>query len=255
MNLAPSLRPTWQNPWVRRLTKGALIPLAVLFVLIEIVDSFVMPSLTRHGREVPSPELVGQTLESAQKLLADVGASMEIAERRYSPDQPDGIIIEQRPVAGAPIKQGRIFRVVISRGSELVVIPRVRGFTQRQAELILEEAGFVIGQHAPAVDSSLPVGTVVGTVPSAGGRLPRQSVVNLLVNEQARPEYTWCPNLVDMNIEEARDLLRERGLLVGTIDRRHDPTHAAGTILEQSQAAGEAGPQGTEVNLVIAWGR
>jgi len=241
-----SLRPWWQNRWARRLVKGVLVPLVVIFVLIEIVDAFVMPALTRHGRELPAPELVGHTLESAQKLLADVGASMEIAERRYSPDQPDGIIIEQRPLEGAPIKQGRVFRVVISRGSELIAIPRVRGFTLRQAELILQEAGFAIGQHAPSVDSSLPLGTVVGTIPTAGGRLPRQSVVNLLVNEQMRPEYTWCPNLIGMNIEEARDLLRARGLLVGTIDRRHDPTHVPGTILEQSHAAGEEVPQGND---------
>jgi beta-lactam-binding protein with PASTA domain len=247
-------RRLWAQRWLKRLVKGVVLPLLILFILIEIIDGVVMPRWTRHGREFPAPALVGQSLEEAQAMLLAVGTSMEIAERRYSPDHSDGIILEQRPAVGAPIKQGRVFRVVISRGSELIAVPRVRGFTVRQAELILAEAGFIVGQRAPSPDSTVPLGTVAGTIPAAGARLPKTSVVNLLVNEQPRQDYAWCPNLVGMNIEEARELLRGRGLLMGAVDRRFDTSRLAGTVLEQSAAPGDEIALGTEVNLVISWG-
>jgi serine/threonine-protein kinase len=95
---------------------------------------------------------------------------------------------------------------------------------------------------------------VTGTVPAPGARLPKRSVVNLLINEQPREDYAWCPNLVGMNIEEARDLLRTRGLLVGVVERRFNSSEQAGTVLEQSAAPGDEIALGTEIDLAIAWG-
>ncbi len=245
----------WRKAWFRRLVKIVGIPLLVVAALILLVDKVVMPIITRHGEEIPAPTLVGHQLEEAQSILAVVDGDMEIVERRFSPEYPDGVIIEQRPGPGSPIKRGRLFRIVVSRGSQLIGVPRVRGQTIRQAELILQEAGFIVGGRARSEDASLPTGTVVGTIPGAGSRLPRRAVVNLLVNAELREDYTWCPNLIGMNIEEARILLRERGLLVGRVDRRYDRDRDAGTILEQVQTPGEELPLGSEIDLVISRNR
>lgn len=228
------------------------MPLLIIGGLILLVDKVVMPIITRHGEEMPSPSLVGRSLEDAQEILKSIDGAMEIVERRFSPDYPDGVIIEQRPGVGSPIKQGRIFRLVVSRGSQLIDVPRVRGQTIRQAELILQEAGFLVGGRATSDDDALPKGTVVGTIPGSGSRLPRRAVVNLLINAQLRDDYTWCPNLAGLNIEEARILLRERGLLVGRVSRRYNPDVDPGGVLDQSLTPGEELPLGTEVDLVIS---
>ena len=177
--------------------------------------------------------------------------AMEIIEHRYSPDVIGGTILEQRPGAGAPVKTGRVFKVVVSRGSELIIVPRVRGFTVRQAELIITEAGFTVGGRAPSDDPSIPVGTVAGTIPDADVRLTRGTVVHLLVNEVAQ-DWAWCPNLVGKNIEEARSILRERRLMIGRVDRRFDDNLLPGTVIEQSKTPGEELSVGTEINLVIS---
>ncbi len=242
----------WQRAWFRRVVKMLVIPLFALVALILLVDDVIMPAITRHGEEIPAPSLVGRSLEDAQEILKSIDGGMEIIERRFSADYADGIIIEQRPASGSPIKQGRLFRLVVSRGSQLIDVPRVRGQTIRQAELILQEAGFIVGGRAASDDASLPKGTIVGTIPGAGSRLPRRAVVNLLVNAQLRDDYTWCPNLAGLNIEEARVLLRERGLLVGRVDRRYNPDVDPGTVISQSLTPGEELPLGTEIDLVIS---
>jgi len=252
VNELDSPKTLWQKAWFRRLVKTTVFPLVVIGGLILLVDKIVMPIITRHGDEVPAPSLVGRSLEDAQEILKPIEGDMEIVERRFSPDYPDGVVMEQRPGVGSPIKQGRIFRLVVSRGSQLIDVPRVRGQTIRQAELILQEAGFLVGGRATSDDDALPKGTVVGTIPGPGSRLPRRAVVNLLINAQLRGDYTWCPNLSGLNIEEARILLRERGLLVGRVDRRYNPDVDPGGVLEQSLTPGEELPLGTEVDLVIS---
>lgn len=252
MNAHTYFKSLWQKTWFRRLVKIIGIPCLALLGVIVLVDDVIMPMITRHGEEIPAPTLVNQTLEDAQQTLRSINGDMEIVERRFSPDFPDGVIIEQRPGPGSPIKQGRLFRLVVSRGSQLINVPRVRGQTIRQAELILQEAGFIVGGRAFSDDPSLPKGTVVGTIPGAGGRLPRRAIVNLLVNAQLREDYTWCPNLIGMNIEEARILLRERGLLVGRVDRRYNPDVDPGAVMEQSLTPGEELPLGAEIDLVIS---
>jgi len=241
----------WSDRWIRWPIKFAVVPIAILFGLIFLFDLAIMPAWTRHGDEIVAPELIGRSLGSAQQILETIDGRMEIVERRYSPEFADGTIIEQRPAAGRAIKEGREFKVVISRGSELIEIPRVRGFTERQAELILSEAGFTVGGRAPAQDPSVPVGTVVGTIPDAGARLPRETVVNLLINE-TESEWAWCPNLVGRNIEEARKILRERKLMMGRVDRRFDDQLLPGTVMSQSVVPGREVRIGTEIDLVIS---
>jgi serine/threonine-protein kinase len=185
-------------------------------------------------------------------VLDETGSAMQIAERRFSPDSPDGTILEQRPLAGALIKRGRVFNLVLSRGSELIDVPRLRGYTVRQSELILAQVGLAVGGHGSERDDSIPAGTVVRTIPRAGTSLPRGSVVNILVNDRKQTNITWCPNLVGLNIEEARDILRERSLLVGSISREYDPTLLPGTIISQSYSPGEELAIGNEIDLVIS---
>jgi len=241
-----------QHAWVRRITLWIGAPIIAGFLLLELVDVVAMPIWTRHGDEYPAPNLVGQSLQTAQDMLDETGSSMQIAERRFSPDFPDGTILEQRPLPGAPIKRARVFNLVLSRGSELIDVPRVRGYTTRQAELIIQQVGLEVGGHGTEVDDSIPTGTVVRTIPRAGTSLPRGSVVNILVNDRTKSSITWCPNLVGLNIEEARDILRERSLLVGSIDREFDSTLLPGTIIEQSYSPGEELSLGSEIDLTIS---
>ena len=234
------------------MSRWVLAPLLVGFFFLEIFDLVVMPIWTRHGREFAAPNLVGSTLQAAQDVLEETGSTMQIAERRFSPDAPDGTILEQRPLAGALIKRGRVFNLVLSRGSELIDVPRLRGYTVRQSELILAQVGLAVGGHGSERDDSIPAGTVVRTIPRAGTSLPRGSVVNILVNDRRQTNITWCPNLVGLNIEEARDILRERSLLVGSISREYDPTLLPGTIISQSYSPGEELALGNEIDLVIS---
>ena len=229
-----------------------LVPILGMAGTVALVDRIIMPWWTRHGEEYAAPTLIGRSQSAAQALLTPYESVTQVAERRFSADHPDGTILEQRPLPGAPIKRGRNFNIVISRGSELIDVPRVRGGSLRQAELMLEQVGLAVGGRAYTYEDSLPEGAVIGTIPSVGSSLTKGGAVNLLINHSPDASKTFCPNLVGLNIEEARDTLRDRGLLVGSIDRRFDATLLPGTIVGQSFSPGEELPPGSEIDFVIS---
>lgn len=237
---------------LRRLILWLVAPIVCFVGMILLVDQVIMPWWTRHGEEYEAPALVGRSPSVVQSVLAPYGATYQVAERRFSADHPDGTILEQRPLPGAPIKRGRIFNLVVSRGSELIDVPRVRGGSVRQAELMLEQVGLAVGGRAYTYEDSLPEGAVIGTIPGPGSGLTKGGVVNLLINHSPDAAKTFCPNLVGLNIEEARDTLRDRGLLVGSIDRKFDATLLPGTIVGQSIAPGEELTPGTEIDFMIS---
>lgn len=237
---------------LRRLLIWCVAPIVVVAGIIGLVDYLIMPLWTRHGMEFPAPTLTGLSLAAAQSTATGNRSFVQVAERRFSADRPDGTVLEQRPPAGAPIKIGRTFSVVLSRGSELIDVPRVRGESIRQAELMLEQVGLTVGGTAVAYDDALPDGAIVGTIPSSGSSLTKGGAVNLLVNHAPESAIPYCPNLIGLNIEEARDTLRQRGLLVGSIERRFDTTLLPGTIVSQSFAPGEGLTEGAEIDFVIS---
>ena len=88
-------------------------------------------------------------------------------------------------------------------------IPQVLGMDEVQAVAMVEEAGFS-AQTQPQYDNEVPAGSIIGTEPSFGERLPRGEDVNILVS-QGRPEV---PDLgEDRSVSTVRTALEDRTLV------------------------------------------
>ena len=60
------------------------------------------------------------------------------------------------------------------------------------------------------------------------------------------------PTLLGMRLEQARELLKGRGLLISIAEERDDPAHPAGSVLSQNPLGGSEAQPGTTVQLVIS---
>jgi beta-lactam-binding protein with PASTA domain len=60
------------------------------------------------------------------------------------------------------------------------------------------------------------------------------------------------PTLVGMRLEQARELLKGRGLLISIAEERDDPGRPAGSVLSQNPLGGSEAQPGTTVQLVIS---
>ena len=221
-------------------------------LLIFAMDSIVMPLFVRKGQEFPLPDVTALTTEEARATVEALGLELHVVGSEHSPARLEGTVLSQEPLAGTMVKLGRPVEVVISKGGELVRLPYLAGVTLRQASLSLSDLGFLPGDIDWVYSDSLPPEVVIETQPSAGALVPKGSRIRLVVNQGGAQDTLAMPGLVGTQLQDASETLRKLGLELGVVIRQYAADLLPGTVLEQSEPAGEMVRRGEVIDLVIA---
>ena len=231
--------------WVVAALVGAFVCGILLF------NFLIMPNIVQLNQTVLVPRVTGLDLEQAQRICSDRGLTLQVEDRRYSAGVPSDRILSQTPSEGASVKRGRTVRVHVSMGTEMVVVPDVRGMTMRQASLQLDQANLVLGRV-----SRIHVGTsgqvVRATRPRAGTPAAAGNSVDLLVAVGGAPEPCLMPDLLGRPLDDVRELILERGFRVGRITYRSRRGVYPGTVLEHYPPRGALIHLGESVDLVAS---
>lgn len=99
-----------------------------------------------RAKEVQIPNLQGLTKEEAEQKAKESKLKIEVSEEKYHLGVPEGQIIEQDPKYqdNYKIKEGTTIKVVISKGQEIVEMPKVVGKTRDEATKMLKEVGLEV---------------------------------------------------------------------------------------------------------------
>jgi serine/threonine-protein kinase len=228
-----------------------VLAVAAAFGLGAVLFNYVlMPRLVRHGSTVPVPAVTGLSLADAQRACGRVALQLVEDDRAHSPELPAGHVVSQLPAAGTPVKPGRTVRVTVSLGQQHVVVPDLRGMSERQAALALHNAQLVLGRAA-IVHTGSAGRTVRATRPPAGSQAGVGDSVTVLVATGEAVDRYWTPDLVGQDIEAVRALLESRGFRVGRVSYRSDSADP-GTVLEHVPPRGAMVHRGDAFDLVVA---
>jgi len=100
--------------------------------------------------------------------------------------------------------------------------------------------------------TTVPEGTVIRTVPSAGIRIGKGEPVRLIVSSGI--QTFSLPDVRNLDLEEARELLRGRGLVVSDIVETYSPSLVAGTVMATTPDANAPVRPGDTVTITISNG-
>lgn len=149
------------------------------------------PAVPTRPADTLVPDLVGLAVPEAQALVRALGLRLSFAvwETKVG---PWGMVLEQRPTAGALVRQGRRLHVTIS-ARPLVRIPEVQGLPEGSAAELLRRLGFVVlpsevvtpASDGPA-DAVVPAGCAISSTPRAGALAAYGTTVTLTVAEALR---------------------------------------------------------------------
>ena len=128
-------------------------------------------------------------------------------------------------------------------------VPDVRGLSLGEASALLDAALFTV-VTADDTSSAEPAGTVVSQSPDAGAMMPARSVIALRVS--TGEALRSMPQVVGLDIEEARRQLVEAGLLV--VENLTADDAPAGMVISQDPAPGAIVSAGWEVALYVSTG-
>jgi serine/threonine-protein kinase len=210
----------------------------------------LMPRLVRHGATVKVPAVERLSLAEAQQACARLSLQIIEDDRRHSSDLPPGHVVTQVPSAGTAVKPGRTVRVTVSLGQAHVVVPELRGMSERQAALALENAQLVLGRTA-TVRSGTAGRSVRATRPPAGAEAGVGDSVAVLVATGDAVESYLMPGLDGQDVEDVRALLDSRGFRLGRVSYRASAADP-GTVLEHQPERGALVQRGDAIDLVVA---
>jgi serine/threonine-protein kinase len=97
------------------------------------------------GDEVELPDIVEQPLDRAQAELDVHELGLHVAGRRADLRVPKDHVVAQDPAPFTTVKRGRRVYVTLSTGPPVVRVPKCVGDTERNARLVVEDAGLILG--------------------------------------------------------------------------------------------------------------
>lgn len=202
---------------------------------------------------VAVPDLGGVSLVEASRTLQALG--LAVGEILYKTDNtlPPGRVITQSPKAGTMLNPGAKVNVTIARKGEITyAVPDVLGKTAAQAEKILRDAGFIPGKtSAQEAPEGTPEGIVLKQTPDAGAQVKERGAVDMVLSRKAGQKAN-VPGLVGLPREGAEALLKESGLVLGTVTAEYREGEQPGMVLRQTPEAGAEVEPGSAVDLLVA---
>lgn len=136
-------------------------------------------------------------------------------------------------------------------GVQSAKVPSLIGKTQVEAEALIVEAGFALGEPEQRFDDAA-TGTVIDQSPVANASAEKGSEINLVVSKG--PELTEVPTIIGLSEEEALAALEEAGLIPAPLPDRFNDKFEAGDVFQQDPGPGEMVRKGSTVQFVASRG-
>ncbi len=177
----------------------------------DTVDVFI----SIGSRQMPVPPVIGQPLEDARRMIEAVGLQVGVVETRPDADFEVGVVIDQSPAAGVEVGEGTAVALVVSSGPQTVIVPDLRGLSERDAltQLTDLDLKFTINeQYSPEPPDDVLEGMVIRTDPVGGEEALSGDTILVVIS--LGPAPVEVPALIGLTPEEATVLLEELGLVL-----------------------------------------
>lgn len=133
-----------------------------------------------------------------------------------------------------------------------VVVPDLKGKTLSQAEKAVDAKGLNLVVEKEVFNESVPPGRVISQDPVAGEKVKKGGTIKVIMSRGL--ETVKTPDLAGKTVDEATELLKKAGLILGKRDEKTSETVEAGKIISQSPKAGARVEKGSTIDIVVSSG-
>jgi len=210
-------------------------------------------NLMNNKADVTLGDYVGMTRDEAQAAEQVVSGQITVNwEEEYNSNYAAGYVYKQSPVAGRTVREGQNVTLTVSLGTQYVTVPDLTNYVQADAEQQLKNLGVSV-LVTQAVEPSVASGAVIRTDPAAGSQVAAGSTVVVYISRPQVSTTTKVPSLVGMTTDDARTLLVQNHLGLGSQSEQYSD-QPEGTVISQDPAAGSTAKLNGRVNIVVSAG-
>jgi len=134
---------------------------------------------------------------------------------------------------------------------EKVVLEEYVGKTREEAKNLIESQGLVL-DVSTIEDEDQPDGIVLEQNPEAGLEVEKGSTVRLTINEL--PDSVAVPPLKGLTLEEAKKILEENSLRLGSTEEEFNEEVESGKIISSNPEGGYSVKRGSAVKVLVSKG-
>ena len=204
---------------------------------------------------VEVPGVVGETEQAARAALVNAGFE-PVPAWAYSETVQAGLVISQNPAQGVSAPRGSPVSFTISLGAEppsTATVPDVIGKQESEANSLMEAAGYTV-LSVREYSVTVPEDAVGYQIPAGGSVTEPGIEVGIIVADGPRPpEFILVPDVSEMSLDDATELLEDAGLQVLSYEVFTD-LGPAGQVLAQLPAAGSSVAPASYVLVIVSKG-
>lgn len=220
-----------------------------IFLVIAVAAAIFTIEFLTSGKTVSVPDLRDKEIVKAGGLLKTADLTLRIEGEEFHPTIPKDFIISQNPVAGSIIKEKRSVGVIVSKGPQEVIVPRLEMEPLTMAKKLIRQNGLTVGNIAKVNSATIGKDFIIAQNPSSGSITDRGEKIDLLVS--SGPEDVWykTPDLSGKMLEEGSAILEKLGIEIKTVMAKGN---GAGIILGQKPKPGYPIKKGDKLELTIS---
>lgn len=199
---------------------------------------------------VVMPNLVEKSWEEAIEILEKNKLQYDIVEE-ISNDVESGYVIRQSIKRGDEIEIGTKVTVVVSIGKDSVAVPNVIGKPESEAKQMIANAdgNFKVATKEE-FSSTVPAGHVISQEP--GEKAEHGSTITLIISKGT--QKISVPSVVGHKESEAKSIIENAGLFIGTIREVSSDQYEKGYVISQTPTSDTTVDAGTKVDIVVSSG-
>ena len=207
------------------------------------------------GDSITVPDVSGMTEDEAQSALENAGFRNISSEFTYHDSVPSGQVIGTTPEANAEATEDTEILMQVSKGAERKTVPNVVGQKDADAQNAIKSAGLSVGTVTYEYSDSVAQGIVISQSVDGGKKVSAGTTVDLVISNGPEPAAKVnVPPVTGTSESNARQLIQNAGLSVGTVTYQHSSSVAAGYVISCSPGVGSSVDEGTSVSLVVSTG-
>ena len=244
----------------KKVTKSMAI-VRLIFILVFVVllffgcmkfGQFVSWKILGEGsKDVLVPNIVGASLEEANRLLEAsgliIGEKTEVINNEY----PKGYVVWQQYSENYRLKQGASVDVRVSKGQKTVFVPDVTSFSTTNAAKTKIEASGLVYEEASEYSNTFEKGKIVRQDPLVNTEVPEGSTVKVYVSLGAFGDgLVKIPNVLEKTESEARKILSDANL-IPVVTYVSTATKEDGIVLSQTPEQDTYESELTEIVIVV----
>jgi beta-lactam-binding protein with PASTA domain len=229
-------------------------------LLFLIVIFYSLGFYTHHGEGLPVPKLKGLTIEKAVELLEEKGLRYQINDSIFLIDQPPGVVVEQDPDPNTNVKTNRTIYLIITRDAPNIKFPDIQGRTFLEVRSILNNYQLKVGDTTYKSDVARDVileALFGGNRISKGQSIPKGSSINLVLGDGLGASEVDLPNLLGLDLNEAKMALLGSSLKLGIISFEGRADTINTIVIKQFPAISDTLSKvsiGTPIDIVLGGG-